>query len=378
MSPVQEDLPRISDLAARQTIDSTAAYKEFLRVREQLEAYEGSMHWKKTGAYEYLVHKKHGRSTPLGPRSAETEERLAQFNERKHKLQVRFKSLKEAVETSQRMNKAVRAGSVPSPVVDVLSALDESGLGREALVVGAPALYAYTQSSGLQADVVLMHHAESGWIHGEEVPFVVLVEMKSASPAAVEKLRHSIKGVDITSEPLPTAQKVALVVNYTPHKTALAPHTEEYRHTTESAWVFPCAAERESSNLHKWANHVFLKVLDETPKFEQVVIGKTGRMAMMRTVDPMLFVAFSEKASEVAAERHPGDACRNRLQAELVSKMVQEYWIASKLDEAELHQVSSKLNDYWTLVQDSSSPCLAPAPKRLSKSAPKPSTKQAH
>lgn len=383
MSLVQVDLPRISDLAARQTIDSTAAYKEFLRVRDELQAYEGSMHWKKTGAYEYLVHKKHGRHVSQGARSAETEAQLEQFNVRKQKLLERYKSLKDAVETSQRMNKAVRAGSVPSPVVDVLSALDESGLGREALVVGAPALYAYTQRSGLQADVVMMCGAESGGAEEDKVPFFVFLEMKTASPDAVEKFRHSIKGADITSEPLPSVHKIALQVTF-PHqkaaqKAAPAPRPRDCLYNHEmSTLVFTCSTKERGSQLGKWASHGLLQVLNETPKFEQVVIGKTGRMAMMRTMDPRLFVAFSNKAGEASAELYPQDACRSRLQAELVSKMVDEYWVTSKLDEAELHEVSTKLDEYWALGQSHFLKPPHDAPKPPSKSVPKLPGKREH
>lgn len=375
MKRVQEELSSISDLAARQTIDSTAAYREFLRVREELQAYQGSMHWKRTGAYEYLVHKKHGRSTSLGARSAETEARLQEFVERKHKLQQRLRSLKETVETAQRMNKAVRAGSVPSPVVDVLSALDEAGLGRESLVIGDPALYAYTQSSGLQADRLLKRQEEGGETHHEPTPFVVLVEMGSASPEAVEKLRHSVKGVEIECEPLPAHQKLALKVSYSSYKAGQVHRAKVARHAAESAWGFPCVAEKDGSNLRKWALDGLFKVLEETPKFEQVVIGKTGRMAMMRTVDPMLFVALSKKNGRATAERGPAHPCRSQLQADLVSKMVDEYWIASKLDEDEFKSLSSKLHEHFALLaQDSSSsptsesgPLRKTTPKSLQK-----------
>ena len=45
----------LSDNAARQIIDSTTVFNEFVRVKAQAAPYAGGMYWKRDGAYEYLV-----------------------------------------------------------------------------------------------------------------------------------------------------------------------------------------------------------------------------------------------------------------------------------------------------------------------------------
>jgi hypothetical protein len=353
MTTVQHELPRISDLAARQTIDSTAVYKEFLRVHETLLRYEGSMHWKKTLHYEYLTHKVHGRTTSHGARSTETEAIYFEFIETKQKLTERYKTLKATVETSQRMNKAVRAGSVPQAVVDVLATFDDAGLSKEALVVGSPALYAYSQRSGLCVDAVLTPGDKKSVVDSEHPHFIVLFEMKAVRPDFVEKLRSTLKGTEIKSEKFPHEQKVALHFSYgksehVKNEHCISAHFIGSKCSTSSHYSRPTVA--EADNLACWGRNGLLEVLDEAPKFEQVVIGKTGRMAMMRTVDPGLFVALCKSEVEAGATTSKGDAQRTQSQVELVSRMLEDYLVTSKLEEDELNEFSERLSHYLTLA----------------------------
>lgn len=350
MTKVQHELPRISDLAARQTIDSTAVYKEFLRVHDKLLRYEGSMHWKKTLHYEYLMHKVNGRSTSKGARSPETEAIYLEFTESKQTLTERYRSLKATLETSQRMNKAVRAGSVPPAVVDVLATLDDAGLSKDALVVGSPALYAYSQRSGLCVDAVLTPGEKASVVDSEHPYFVVLLEMKAFRPDFVKKLRSTLKGTDIKSEQFPSEQKVALHFSYGKSEHRMPTYLSGSYLTAPSRLKRTRDAEAETDNLACWGKSGLLEVLDEGPKFEQVVIGKTGRMAMMRTVDPGLFVALCKSEVDPATTKSRDEAARTLHQVELVSKMLEDYMLTSKLEEDELNELSKKLNHYFTLA----------------------------
>ena len=74
----------LSDNAARQVIDSTTVFNEFMRVRAQARPYAGGMYWKKQGGYAYLVKTKpDNRQERIGPRSAETERIYQDFTSRK-------------------------------------------------------------------------------------------------------------------------------------------------------------------------------------------------------------------------------------------------------------------------------------------------------
>ena len=145
------DFIPLSDNTARQVIDSTTVFEEFCRVRDQTRPYAGGMYWKRQGEYEYLVKTQpDNRQQRIGPRSEQTERTHTEFTTRKRTLEERLQSLREALTEAERMNKALKAGRVPSMVVSVLQTLDNAGLGEHFTVVGTHALYAYESAAGVR------------------------------------------------------------------------------------------------------------------------------------------------------------------------------------------------------------------------------------
>ena len=64
----------ISDNAARQIIDASTIWAEYLKARVSAQPYAGGMYWKKEGGYEYLVKTyARNRQERMGPRSPQTE-----------------------------------------------------------------------------------------------------------------------------------------------------------------------------------------------------------------------------------------------------------------------------------------------------------------
>ena len=76
----------------------------------------------------------------IGPRSKETERIYNDFVKNKAELDERRNSLKVALHEGERMNKALKAGRVPSMVIGVLQAIEQAGLGEHFNVVGTHAL----------------------------------------------------------------------------------------------------------------------------------------------------------------------------------------------------------------------------------------------
>ena len=78
----------------------------------------------------------------------------------------------------------------------------------------------------------------------------------------------------------------------------------------------------------------WLDIIRAAPKYEQVVISKTGKMAVMRTVDPLLFTVSShymnarDQASTQTQELEAS-------QIELVETMLKEHMVNSKIDTAQ-------------------------------------------
>ena len=334
------DLPRVTDLAAKQAIDAIRLFREFVRVQRELQAYEGSLFFKKVGAYEYLMHKLHGRVHYKGTRSAATEAEYAAFNEQKLRLKTRVDLLKPSVETHQRMNKAVHAGSVPADIIEVLTQLERHGLYDKCFVLGGAALYAYCQSSGIQIEGLTMPGQNEALLPRQPDTLCVLVQ--TAQPAAadlIRQLQHSLRTVAQleVSEVLPSScwmwsfhfdGAASTATNNTPARAK----TRKLTADAQTGAKMRNARHRPSGGAasHSIELETWLALLEQTPVYKQVVIGRTGKMAVMRTIDPHFFVTLAR-----ARQLH-GDVDRDQMaqHSQLVEQLLESSLVISKLDRA--------------------------------------------
>jgi hypothetical protein len=63
-------------------------------------------------------------------------------------------------------------------------------------------------------------------------------------------------------------------------------------------------------------------VLTSAPRFEQIVISATGRMALMRTIAPDTFVEFKRWMAAEAPNRPEPKRRRDRCQADIVQSLL--------------------------------------------------------
>ena len=85
------------------------------------------------------------------------------------------------------------------------------------------------------------------------------------------------------------------------------------------------------------------QLLERTPGFEQVVVGKTGKMAVMRTVDPRLFVSLERALHAVAASVKADE--ESELPVRLVEQMIDTSMVVTKLDEASTAALSEEVQN---------------------------------
>lgn len=306
------ELHRVTDTAARQAIDSAKTFKEYLRVRHELDALGGSMFWKLVDTYEYLVQRSARKLHYLGPRSPETEKKYEEHHARKKRLQERANALQTMVETYQRMNKAVHAGSVPTAIINVLRKLDDLGVGEHSLVLGAPAVYAYLQPSGVSVDAIKTAVQHRRLAESAVEQFALLIEEPSTLSAwktTFSRIKTALKDVEVeevASSPRAKTHVLRLVFLPDGEKPKKKSSTKR-----EAAWV---------------------QAIKDTPPYEQVVIGQSGKMALMRTVDPQVFSDMYQRAQQA-----PEDMCDlpsiSRYQADLVDTLLDEFLVKSKVDE---------------------------------------------
>ena len=308
----------LPDNAARQVIDSTTIFDELVRVQAQARQYAGGMYWKRQKGYQYLVKTQpDNRQHRIGPRTPETERIFVEFTTRTSEVEARLKTLKGALTDAERLNKALKAGRVPSMVVSVLQTIENAGLGEHFTVVGTNAMYAYETAAGVRIvqGALATQDVDLLWDARRRVRFLTDLGKLESSMLKVLKLAD------------PTFQR-----KEGQHETAINakgfevdflrrqpegddPHPFRFSDDEDDLW--PIQAMRAS-------------VLTNAPRFEHVVISATGRMTLMRTIVPEAFVEFKRWMAEKAPQRPEPKRRRDRRQAAIVQALLDEGLLVSQ------------------------------------------------
>ena len=302
----------LSDNAARQVIDSTTIFDELRRTTALARRYAGGMYWKKQPPYEYLVKTlPDNRQHRIGPRSEETERIHDDFVKNKAESEDRLKSLKIALTEAERMNKALKAGRVPSMVIAVLQAIEHAGLGEHFTVVGTHALYAYETAAGVRIvpGALATQDVDLLWDARQRIRFVSDIEKLDMSVLKILKLADpTFQRKDGQNETAINAK--GFEVDFL-RRQPEGDDPHPFRFSTDEDDLWPVQARRAS-------------VLTNAPRFEHVVISATGRMTLMRTIAPETFVEFKRWMAEQAPNRPEIKRRRDRRQADIVQSLLDE------------------------------------------------------
>lgn len=302
----------LSDNAARQVIDACTIFEEWRRVDKEARPYAGGMYWKRQGEYEYLVKtQRDNRQTRIGRRSPETEVILSDFTQHKRQAEARRKSLKQALIEAARLNRALKAGRVPAKVVAVLQALEEAGLAEHFTVVGTHALYAFEAAAGVRIvqGALATQDVDLLWDARRRVRFVSAMAKLDASVLQVlQRAEPSFRRKEGQAET--AIDDKGFEVDFIRRQPQDGdPHPFRFSGDEDDLW--PVQAVRAS-------------VLTSAPRFEHVVISATGRMALMRTIDPAVFVSFKRWMANEAPNRAELKRRRDRRQADIVDALLKE------------------------------------------------------
>ena len=301
----------LPDAALRQGIDSATVFTEFQHVLAEARGVAGGMYFKRQGDYEYLVRTSpDNRQQRVGARSRETEAIHASFTAEKARSESRLKSLRQALREAERLNKALKVGRVPTIVVDLLHVLHDAGLADHFRVVGTHALYAYETAAGVRItpgaratqDVDLL------WDARKRVRF--LADMARLDTSLLDVLRRADASFERKEGQLETAINArGFEVDFMRRQ----PEDDDphpFRFSDDEGDLWPVQARRAA-------------LLTNTPVFEQVVVGNTGSMAVMRTVDPRTFVEFKRWMAKQRTRPAPRRQ-RDARQADIVQALLDE------------------------------------------------------
>ena len=287
-------------------------YAEHRRVQAEAKKYAGGMYWKRQGDYEYLVKTMpDNRQQRLGPLSDATERTYQAFTQQKQEAESRLRSLRDALNEAERLNKAVKAGRVPSVVVALLQTLDEAGLGQHFAVVGTHALYAFEAAAGVRIvqGALATQDVDLLWDARRRVQFVTDLERIDTSMLRVlQRVDPTFRRKDLHNET--AINDRGFEVDFL-RRMPEGGDPHPFRFSADEDDLWPVQALRAS-------------VLTESPKFEHVVISATGKMALMKTIAPATFVEFKRWMAESAPQRPQAKRRRDLRQAAIVQALLDE------------------------------------------------------
>lgn len=303
----------------RQTYREAAEiYRAFLQALAQSRTHKGGMHWKRIRGRDYLYRYRdrlgHGES--LGPRGEGTERLFAQFTRERREAAARLHAARLRLQEQARFCRAALINRVPKTAAKILRALEQHETGRNLLVIGTTALYAYAGGAGVFLEPpALLAAAQRG------------LTLAAAGEMSWEELLHAARRTDRSFTPLPGM--TCRAANQDGFQVIFLKSGLRQRGKQKTITV-PGAREPlppEAGNL---------QFLTGSSKFSQVVIGKDGGPATMVVPDPRAFALnklWLSQQEDRAEARRRDDRSQALAVAALVLRYLPQYdFLATDLD----------------------------------------------
>jgi hypothetical protein len=283
------------------------------------------MHWKKAKDRQYLfkTRDRYGYGKSLGPRSAETEKILADFQKAKKEAKNRLASLKSRLKEQSRFCKAAMIQRVPKIVTRVLRVLDQRNLlGQNIFVIGTNAMYAYEAAAGVFLDRPLTATRDMDILWDVRPKLTLFAEDETDPIDLIDVLRKADKSFE------PVAPGSFRAVNRDGYMVDLI--KPESRSLVRNEPV-----RRGGPDDLKAAEIRSLHWLISSPKFSQVIIGDDGYPVSMVVPDPRAFSIHKVWLSE-QADREPVKKKRDDDQGLAIALLVIKYMPQYKFESSTL------------------------------------------
>lgn len=314
----------LSDNQRRVYIDTAQLYEAYLSAYHKGRAYRGGMHWKKAKGREYLFRSRdrYGYGKSLGPRSPETEKILKEFRKNKQNAKKRLENLKDRLKEQARFCKAAMIQRVPRVAAETLRHLDrERLLGRNVIIVGTNALYAYEAAAGAYVDTSITA-TEDLDILWDVRSKLTLVADDIDKIGLLDILRKADRSFELSG---PRSYRAINRDGYMVDLIKSEPKSIQIRERTQMGGSGDLKA-AEIKNLH-W--------LISSPKIHQIVIGEDGFPAAISAPDPRAFALHKLWLSK-QDRRDPIKKQRDHDQAIAVARLIVKYLPQYKFEATEL------------------------------------------
>ncbi|MBI2769194.1 MAG: hypothetical protein HYX47_06210 [Burkholderiales bacterium] len=308
--PAVIHLVELSESQLRELVNAQAIWRAFTHARREAQQVKGSMSWKQVGNGTYLIrHSSAGAQTSLGVQDVSTQAIYDSFQLRKGPAQARLKALKGRLEEQRKLNRLYRVGRVPNVVVRTLAALDAADMADKFLVIGTHAIYAYETAAGVlvQPEAMATRDLDLLFDARKRLAFATTLQ-KSGAKSLIGVLQKADPTFRVMKNQLQTAVnddgfEIDIIRRQArpedPHPMKMSGEEEDFY-----------AVQIDDGDM-----------LLSGPRFEQLVVGTNGEMAVMRTLAPLAFVHLKQRLAKMPA-RDPQKAPKDLLQAQVV----QELW----------------------------------------------------
>lgn len=302
----------IGEDALRQYIDAKMVFEALEAARKKAAEVRGGMVWRTIKGRDYLI--KTGTDAShrsVGPRSEETEAIYTKFKTRKEVDEARVKTLRDELEKHQRINRAVHVGRAPDLVVGILAMLDQLNIAEHFIVIGTHALYAYEAAAGVRFEegALATRDVDLLWDTRKRVQF--WSQMKETDTTMLNALRKVDKTFELREDQPSTAVNAkGFEVDIIRREAANTTDPHPLRLTDDEDDLWAVQAHRASA------------LLGAKP-FSVPIVSVTGKMARMRTIDPLDFAKFKRWMSALP-NRDPLKVSRDKLQASIVEQVAKE------------------------------------------------------
>lgn len=312
-------LSDIGNEARRQYVDAQATFTAWEEATRRAAEVRGGMYWKLQGKTEYLIRTSARNSQKsLGPRSDATEAIFKKFTSTKEALESRRDQLSKALIQHQRLNRALFVGRAPQILVEILNTLAKFGIAEHFLVIGTHALYAYEAAAGVRfesTEALATRDVDLLWDTRKRIRFVT--QMENLGSSMIGMLQRVDKTFEIRDEQRYTA------VNSSGFEVDII-RREAFEGDPHPLLL------TEDENDFRVVQAKRAGVLLNSPSFSAMIVSPSGHMARMNTVSPVVFAQFKRWMAE-QSNREAMKIDRDRLQAELVEQIVEEYLLTSAL-----------------------------------------------
>ena len=307
-------LTPLTDNQRRVFIDTVQLYNTYKEILRKSRTYQGGMHWKKSKGHQYLfrTRDRRGYGKSLGPRSPETEKIYRNFQNAKKDIKLRLARYKERIQEQARFCKAAMIQRVPRAITRILRLLDEQKLlGRNVMVIGTNAMYAYEAFAGMSFESSIMATGDMDILWDIRPRLSIAVDYPLAPGGLLGILKKSDRSFELLKpHSFQAVNKDGFLVDLIkaePRNMLL----KEQRRMGEKG-------DLEAAEIKN------LQWLLSSQKMTQVVIGDDGYPAIMTVPDPRAFAIHKIWLSS-QPDRNPVKKPRDRSQGLGVAQLVIQY-----------------------------------------------------